>query len=59
MRLDAKTIGWAARRKISAETLRVMSVGADQVRFGERNLPAIVFNYTRFISPRVRWTPSR
>ena len=55
MRLDARTIGWAARRKISAETLRAMSVGAEQVRFGERNLPAIVFNYTDAAGQTVNW----
>ena len=45
MRLDAKTIQWATRRKISAETLRVMNAGGEIIQFGERQLPSIVFHY--------------
>ena len=45
MRLDAKTIQWATRRKISAETLKKMNVGAEIIRFGERQLPSIAFHY--------------
>jgi twinkle protein len=55
MRLDAKTIGWAARRKISAETLRAMSVGGDLIPFGERNLPSIVFRYLDASGQSVNW----
>ena len=45
MRLDAKTIQWATRRKISAETLRKLHAGGEIIQFGDRQLPAIVFHY--------------
>jgi twinkle protein len=55
MRLDARTIGWAARRKISADTLRKMSVGGEIIQFGERKIPSIVFNYTDATGDTVNW----
>ena len=55
MRLDARTIQWAARRKISAETLRTMSVGGDLIQFGDRKLPAITFNYLDASGQTVNW----
>jgi twinkle protein len=55
MRLDAKVVGWAARRKISAETLRKLSVGADHIQFGDRKLPSIVFNYLDAAGDIVNW----
>ena len=45
MRLDAKTIQWATRRKISAETLKKLHAGGEIIQFGDRQLPAIVFHY--------------
>ena len=45
MRLDAKTIQWATRRKISAETLRKLNAGGEIIQFGDRQLPSIVFHY--------------
>ena len=55
MRLDARTIQWAARRKISAETLRAMNVGGDLIQFGDRKLPAITFNYLDASGETVNW----
>ena len=46
MKLDAKTIQWAVRRKISPQTLKKMNVGAEVIQFGEGSYPAIVFHYT-------------
>ena len=45
MRLDSKTIQWATRRKISPETLKKLHVGSENIQFGERQLPSIVFHY--------------
>ena len=36
MKLDAKTIQWAVRRKISAQTLKAMNVGGGAVQFGDQ-----------------------
>jgi twinkle protein len=55
MSLDARTIQWAARRKISAETLRAMNVGGDLILFGDRKLPAITFNYLDASGQTVNW----
>ena len=55
MKLDARTIQWATRRKISSATLRELSVGAETVSFGERKLPSVVFNYLDESGHVVNW----
>ena len=55
MKLDAKTIQWAVRRKISAQTLKAMNVGGGAVQFGDQKLPAIVFSYLNASGEIVNW----
>jgi len=55
MRLDTRTVRWAARRKISAGTLRALRVGADHIPFGDRKLPAVIFNYLDASGRTVNW----
>jgi twinkle protein len=55
MKLDAKTIQWAVKRKISVRTLKAMNVGGGAEQFGNQKLPAIIFNYLNASGETVNW----